>query len=100
MNKLAMKEEKQLISRSELAVLRCLHEKQDPNAPLATAVEASEIGQISMSTGIRDSNEVLRALYTLEGKSLVRPEPAGDFTSTQWTITDVGSRALNVLQAH
>ena len=58
-----------------------------------------EITEISCMTGIRDSDEILRALYTLEGKNLVSPEPKGDFTSNQWIITETGVRAVGMLEA-
>ena len=76
------------ISRKELTVLKCLEDN---------TVEASiELTQISVSTGIRDRDEVLRALYTLEGKNLAQPSPEGDLTSNQWKITNDGVRALRL----
>lgn len=75
------------ISTNELAVLGCLSTINNPSA---------EITEIVSGTGIRDSDEVLRALYTLEGKSLVSPFPEGDFTSNQWKITNFGLKALRL----
>lgn len=88
------KTEKNLISKSELIVLRCLRERKSVSRESGIA----EISEISVTTGIRDSDEVLRALYTLEGKSLVEPQPRGDFTSNQWQITEVGVKALDLIQ--
>ncbi len=82
------------ISSSELVILRHLG---DSNA--ARDRRITEITEISVTTGIRDNDEVLRALYTLEGKNLVEPEPKGDFTSNRWQITDVGLRALQLFSA-
>jgi hypothetical protein len=87
--------EKNSFSDRELTILRCLCERRAGGRERPTA----EITEISFTTGIRDSDEVLRALYTLEGKSLVEPEPRGDFTSHQWQITDVGLRALEFMQS-
>lgn len=86
--------DKALFSQIEYSVLKCLSTKR--RAPSSNATEISEI---SCTTGIRDSEEVLRALYTLEGKSLVEPEPRGDFTSNIWQITDFGVRALDMIDA-
>ncbi len=84
---------KKLISNPELAILRYFGDRH--------VVEklTSEITEISQATGIRDNEEVQRALYLLEGKNLVQPEPAGDLTSNSWKITDVGMKALGALQA-
>ena len=57
-------------------------------------VGIAEVSELSQDTGIRDNDEILRALYTLEGKRMVSPEPDGDFTSNQWQITDTGRKAL------
>ena len=56
-----------------------------------------EVAELVSKSGIKDSDEVLRALYTLEGKSLVQPSPPGDFTSNNWQITDIGIRALDLM---
>jgi DNA-binding MarR family transcriptional regulator len=84
---------KNVISSKELAVLKCLKERAEESKDRTLA----NISEISTKCGIRDSDEVVRALYTLEGKSLVQPEPIGDFTSTFWKITPIGQRALEVL---
>ena len=84
-----------LLSDSELSVLTYLRARRI-TAKEATIIELSEI---SLSTGIRDTDEVLRALYTLEGKNLVTPDPVGDFTSPRWQITDGGLRAFEMLAA-
>ena len=82
-----------LISKQELAVLKNLHIKYSNSKEHPSC----DISQISVDTGIRDNDEVLRALYTLEGKCLVSPEPAGSFTSNIWKITDVGIQALSLV---
>ena len=56
-----------------------------------------EVAELAGKSGVKDSDEVLRALYTLEGKSLVQPFPAGDFTSNNWQITDIGLKALDLM---
>ncbi|MCB0346541.1 MAG: hypothetical protein KDD66_15590 [Bdellovibrionales bacterium] len=82
----------QQMSSNEIAVLKSLfYRKKLEQEPL------SEISDIANVTGIRSNEEVQRALYILEGKSLVTPEPAGDLTSSQWQITDVGQRAVDVI---
>lgn len=88
------KGDRSLISRSELVVLRCLSDRC--SSPREQGI--AEIAEIAVTTGIRDSDEVLRALYTLEGKSLVQPQPKGDFTSNQWQITETGIKALQLIQ--
>lgn len=98
---------KNAISDSEFMVLNCLGQRAEVFSiePVSNgnAVESdsnglqtTEVSEISSNTGIRDNDEVLRALYTLEGKNLVSPEPAGDFTSNQWQITATGLKALRL----
>jgi hypothetical protein len=82
------------ISVCEMAILRHLGD-----SIASRERRINEISEISVTTGIRDSDEVLRALYTLEGKNLVEPEPKGNFTSNRWQITDIGIRALNLFSA-
>ena len=81
-------------SKLELVILDFLVSRHSSNPAKVTA----EITEIASGIGVRDADEVLRALYTLEGKSLVSPEPRGDFTSNQWIITEVGLRAIDVLR--
>lgn len=82
----------QQMSSNEIAVLKSLfYRKRVDHEPLI------EIADLAHVTGIRNNEEVQRALYILEGKSLVSPEPAGDLTSSQWQITDVGQRAVDVI---
>lgn len=86
--------EKAHISEREVTVLRCLGvKKQTP-----INVNSAEISEIAYAIGTRDNDEVLRALYTLEGKNLVSPEPEGDFTSNNWQITTLGQKALHLLE--
>ena len=80
-----------LFSDIEVSVLKNL-------APNSLAEHnALEVNELVGKTGIKDGDEVLRALYTLEGKSLVEPFPAGDFTSNNWQITDIGVKALDLM---
>lgn len=81
------------ISSCEFAVLNSMG--SEPTQ--ATEASTVEIAEISCSTGIKDNDEILRALYTLEGKNLVSPQPPGDFTSSQWQITEGGKQALRIL---
>lgn len=84
----------QQMSSNEIAVLKSLfYRKKVDQEPL------SEISDIAHVTGIRNNEEVQRALYILEGRSLVAPEPAGDLTSSQWQITEVGQRAIDVMES-
>jgi hypothetical protein len=85
--------DKDLFSQVEFSVLEYLRDRK------AQVPSTSEVTEISSNTGIKNNDEVLRALYTLEGKSLVSPEPRGDFTSNIWQITDIGIRALHVIKA-
>lgn len=81
-------------SKVEVAVMRSLVEKK--NRPQSTSLV--DLSEITAQSGLRDQDEVLRALYTLEGKGLVSPDPVGDFTSTKWRVTDVGAKALEVVE--
>ena len=85
---------KNIISDTELNILQFL----ETNLGSTVDRNTIEIAQISQSTGIKDNDEVLRALYSLEGKSLVEPNPPGDFTSNHWRITNVGSKALDMIE--
>ncbi len=82
-------------SQLEVGVLRCLVEKNNrPNSSNLT-----ELTEIIQSTTTRDQDEILRALYTLEGKGLVSPDPVGDFTSTKWKATEHGVGTMSVIEA-
>jgi len=80
-----------LFSEIEVTVLK--------NLSPQTEIEdfSLEVAELAGKSGIKDSDEVLRALYTLEGKSLVQPFPAGDFTSNNWQITNIGIKALDLM---
>lgn len=80
-------------SKIEVDVIRCLADKK-----LKSGHNMTELIEITQSTMLRDQDEILRALYTLEGKALVSPEPEGDFTSTKWKITDAGMGTLEVIE--
>lgn len=82
-------------TEQELTVLSILEEKRSE----ATDKLTGEISELVARTGIRDSDEILRALYTLEGKMMVSPEPQGDFTSNKWFITDQGLKALHFVRS-
>ena len=84
---------KNILSPRENAVLKALRDLAAAGRG-STPIELSEIGQ---QIGLRDNDEVLRALYTLEGKSLVEPDPPGDLTSLRWRITPTGMKAAEVL---
>lgn len=89
-----------LFSEMELSVLNYMSNNRPVAAKGADTADCSlMVNEISQNTGIRDNDEVLRALYTLEGKQLVQPDPAWDFTSNRWKITDVGVKAVEVLKA-
>jgi hypothetical protein len=85
--------EKNILSQTEVMVLNFL----GTTVTRAGEVEPTAITDISSSTGVKDRDEVLRALYTLEGRRLVQPDPEWDFTSSRWKITEVGLRAVQVL---
>ena len=87
--------EKTQISHLELNVLRCLTAK----SPGTQQASPTELSEIAFAAGIKDNDDVLRALYTLEGKSLVEPQPKGDFTSNLWQITNVGFKALEIIDS-
>lgn len=81
-------------SQLEVGVLRCLVEKANrPNSS-----NLSELTEIIQFTSNRDQDEILRALYTLEGKGLVSPDPVGDFTSNKWKATEHGMGTMSVIE--
>lgn len=84
---------KRLISGRELSILKYIADRSEADVDRLTV----EVSEIVCGCDIRDSDEVWRALYTLEGKCLVEPEPRGDFTSHQWKITDIGKKALDLV---
>lgn len=88
----AVERTRSMFSARELGVLKCLNDLTG-KAPGST-IEITEIG---FACQIRDSDEVLRALYTLEGKALVEPDPPGDLTSSRWRITPIGMRAVSTM---
>jgi len=90
----AEKVKENLFSGLEVTVLRSLHDAHSQPETHSTTVEVAEL---AATTGIKDNDEVLRALYTLEGKSLARPYPEGDFTSNAWRITQTGIKALGLM---
>lgn len=83
-----------MITETELTVLQCLNNRVTESKE---DDRTAEITEIAVHSGLRDKDEVLRALYSLEGRSLVSPFPLGDFTSNKWTITNVGTKALSIL---
>lgn len=83
------------ISPREFSVLKSLIEKHSTHGDRPVG----EIAEIAVSTGIRDSQEVQRVLYWLEGKNLVQPDPVGDFTSNRWKVTPHGIKAFQLLEA-
>lgn len=90
-----------MITEVELSILQTLRTKIESSINSVNSSEdrqnfITEVSEIALNTGIRDSDDVLRALYTLEGKQLVQPEPVGDFTSTKWQITTHGLKALQI----
>ena len=91
------KDVRELISQNEFLVLRCLSGSR-PQVSQENS-NSSDLSEIAATTGIRDRDDVLRALYNLEGKAFVEPFPSGDFTSNQWKITSFGIKALGVLSA-
>lgn len=80
-------------SKLEVEVARCLADKK-----ARTGTNITELIEITHFCSIRDQDEILRALYTLEGKGLVSPDPEGDFTSTKWKMTEVGFGTLEVIE--
>jgi len=83
-----------VFSKQELRVLTLLNER----SRIIQETSTSEISEIANLTGIKSNEEVQRALFILEGKALVRPDPAGDLTSNFWKITTGGVKALQLMQ--
>jgi hypothetical protein len=81
---------KRIISDIELEILKYMDKElqSDPDK------DNLQVAEISQGTGVRDTDDILRALYTLEGKHLVEPCPPGDFTSSFWRVTPIGQRAV------
>ena len=83
---------KNIVTDTEFNVLKILYRRYATNKKSPVA----EISQIAVESNTRDNDEILRALYTLEGKSLVSPEPEGVFTSKVWKITEFGVKAYDL----
>ena len=83
-----------LVTQTEFAVLEYLKQKSEVEIENKTI----DLSEISSYTKLRDKDDVIRALYTLEGKSLVQPIPEGDFTSGQWQITEMGKKAFHIIK--
>lgn len=81
---------KRIISGLELDILKYM----DRELKSDVDKENLEVSEISSGTSVRDTDDILRALYTLEGKHLVEPCPPGDFTSSFWKVTPIGERAV------
>jgi len=81
---------KRIISDLELDILKYMDRELKSDADK----ENLEVSEISSGTSVRDTDDILRALYTLEGKHLVEPCPPGDFTSSFWKVTPIGERAV------
>lgn len=81
---------KRIISGLELDILKYMDRELKSDADK----ENLEVSEISSGTSVRDTDDILRALYTLEGKHLVEPCPPGDFTSSFWKVTPIGERAV------
>ncbi len=81
-------------SKLEVGVIRCLAEKKLK----AMNTNLTDLSELAQFTQVRDQDEILRALYTLEGKGLVSPDPEGDFTSSKWKLTDAGFGTLEVIE--
>jgi len=78
---------KKLISEDEASVLKYM---------VAKNTKTVTVSDITVATKL-DADTVLRALYTLEGKNIVSPEPEGDFTSKDWKVTVIGKKAMAYL---
>lgn len=83
-----------IMTTNEMAVLESLDSRKNIHSEVTC-----EIAELSTTTGISNNEEVQRALYILEGKSFVAPEPAGDLTSSNWKITDIGEQALRIINS-
>ena len=83
---------KNIVTDTEFNVLKILYKRYLSNKNSS----AIEISQIAVESGVKDNDEILRALYTLEGRSLVSPEPEGVFTSKMWKITEFGVKAYDL----
>jgi len=81
---------KRIISDIELEILKFMDRELKSDVDKGNL----EVSEISQGTGVRDTDDILRALYTLEGKHLVEPCPPGDFTSSFWKVTVIGERAV------
>jgi len=89
-----MRQPQNLFTDFEINVLQLLCQRSGREEQ-----QISEISEIAVATGIKNNEEVQRALYVLEGRSLVAPEPMGDLTSKHWRITDTGQKALQLIAA-
>ncbi|MCC6221776.1 MAG: hypothetical protein IT291_11105 [Deltaproteobacteria bacterium] len=82
---------KVVFSNKEIDVLNSLNKTSE------STQKTKAIAEIASAVGIDSRDEIQRALFILEGRSLVEPEPAGDLTSNNWKITSAGVKALEFL---
>ncbi|MGI6525243.1 MAG: hypothetical protein ACOX2O_08160 [Bdellovibrionota bacterium] len=68
----------------QIALLRKMSEGAD-----AHSVRQYHIQELAAALG-SDEGEAQRSLFILEGHKFVSPNPAGDFTSKMWQITEGG----------
>ncbi len=83
---------KNIISDTEFTVLKYLYKRCETNKKQPQA----DIFQIASETSIKDKEDVIRALYVLEGRSLVTSHPENNFTSNIWKITETGIKAFTL----
>lgn len=78
--------------KSIVSVLKQMCQKSFNTEP-----KTFQFHEIVSKTG-KTEHEVQRALFILEGHKFVSPLPAGDFTSKNWVVTEIGVRALTTLE--
>lgn len=78
--------------KSIVSVLKQMCQKSFGNEP-----KTFQFHEIVSKTG-KNEHDVQRALFILEGHKFVSPLPAGDFTSKNWIVTEIGVKALRTLE--
>jgi hypothetical protein len=90
--------QKTVFSQNEVDLLSLLVGVKNGSIKNSEKRDFLSVKEICESLKTKDTDEITRALFTLEGKSLVEPNPPGDFTSTFWKTTAIGEKALEVMK--
>ena len=76
--------------KRQFELVKFMHRNADQQSCAPTEAQYT-VADMVEGTDIGTADEVLRALYIMEGQKMVTPFPIGDFTSSHWCLTDGGA---------